>query len=146
MASEAARPAVPAWFWVVAILALLWEAAGCYAYLTQISMTNEALANLPPEQAELWRAMPVWVKIAYALAVWVGLTGALALLMRQRWARESFARALLAVLIQFGWVYLASPARKTLEPGSAALPAAIIIASAFLLWFSAWAGRRGWLS
>ena len=146
MASEAVKPAVPGWFWAVAILALLWEAEGCYAYLTQISMTNEALANLPPEQAELWRAMPVWVKLAYALAVWVGLTGALALLMRQRWARESFALSLLAVLIQFGWVYLATPALKTLAPGSAALPAAIIIAAAFLLWFSGCAIRRGWLN
>ena len=31
----APKPATPTWYWIVAVLALLWEAAGCYAYLSQ---------------------------------------------------------------------------------------------------------------
>src|SRR4051812_36061209 len=101
MASAGGRPAVPGWFWAAAVVALLWEGAGCYAYLTQISMDAADLAKLPAAQADMWRSMPVWVKGAYAVAVWVGLSGAIGLLMRQRWARETFAVSLLAVIVQF---------------------------------------------
>jgi hypothetical protein len=136
---------VPRWYWIVAILALLWEAAGCYAYLTQISMDAADLARQPPAQAELWRTMPVWVKAVYAIAVWVGASGAIGLLMRQRWAREAFAVSLLAVVVQFGWVYLATPALSSLGLASAGFPALIILVAAVLFWFAGWAIRRGWL-
>jgi hypothetical protein len=145
MATQATRSAVPGWFWLVAVAALLWEVAGCYAYLTQIGMDAADLAALPAAQADLWRSMPVWVKAAYAIAVWVGLSGAVGLLMRQRWARECFALSLAAVLVQFGWTFLATPALKTLGTGALALPAAIILAGLLLLWFSGMAVRRGWL-
>jgi hypothetical protein len=145
MVGTMGRRNVPAWFWIVAILALLWEAMGCYAYLTQISMDAADLAKLPPAQADTWRAMPTWIKADYAVAVWVGLSGAIGLLMRQRWAREAFAVSLVAVLLQFGWVYLASPAALALGLASAGLPIAIIIAGIFLLGFANHAIRRGWL-
>ena len=64
---------VPRWYWIVAALALLFEPMGCYAYLTQITMSEAELAALPPAQAELFRAMPVWISSAYAVAVWVGV-------------------------------------------------------------------------
>jgi hypothetical protein len=145
MGDEIGRPAVPAWFWIVAVAALLWEAMGCYAYLTQISMDAADLAKQPAAQAELWRAMPIWVKSAYAVAVWVGLSGAIGLLLRQRWARETFALSLLAVIIQFGWVYLATPALRTLGAANAAFPALIVAAAILLFWFATYSARRGWL-
>jgi hypothetical protein len=33
--SDARGTAVPSWFWIVAGLALLWEAFGCYTYVSQ---------------------------------------------------------------------------------------------------------------
>ena len=145
MIDEVAKPAVPGWFWAVAIVALLWELMGCYAYLTQISMSAADLARMPPEQAEMWRAMPIWAKCAYAVAVWVGLTGAIALLMRRRWAREAFAVSLLAVLVQFGWSFLGTSMLRTMGAAGAAFPLVIIVVGAALLWFSGQAIRRGWL-
>jgi hypothetical protein len=145
MAEDVAKPAVPGWFWAAAIVALLWELAGCYAYLTQISMDAADLAKLPAGQAEMWRTMPIWAKCAYAVAVWVGLTGAIALLMRRRWAREAFAVSLLAVLVQFGWAFLGTPMLRTLGLSAAGFPILIILAAAVLFWFAGWATRRGWL-
>jgi hypothetical protein len=103
------------------------------------------LAKMPAAQQEVWRAMPIWAKSAYAVAVWVGLSGAIALLMRQRWARECFAVSLLAVLVQFGWAYLGTTAMRALGLVGAAFPILIIVAAAFLFWFAGWAARRGWL-
>lgn len=136
---------VPGWYWAVAAVALLWEATGCYAYVTQVSMDQAALAQLPPEQREIWAAMPGWAVGAYAVAVWAGLLGAVGLLLRQGWARLAFAASLLAVIAQFGWTFLATPILDTMGPSAAAFPAFILIVAALLLWFSGVAAKRGWL-
>ena len=136
---------VATWFWVIAVLALLWEAMGCYAYLTQVSMTAEQLAALPEGQRQLFTSMPDWVTAAYGIATWGGLLAAILLLMRRRWATIMFAISLIALLAQFGWSFLVADAASAVGPSAYGLPAAIIIAGVLLLWFSSWAARRGWL-
>ena len=143
--ASGARNGVPGWYWAVAVLALLWEAGGCYAYLTQVTMKAADMGTLPAAQRDLWLAMPAWVWSAYAVAVWVGLTGALALLMRQRWARAAFIVSLAAAIVQFGWVFLATPVLSAIGPSSAIFPACIIIVGGLLVWFAGYAAQRGWL-
>ena len=136
---------VPVWYWVVPILALLWEACGCYAYLTQVRMKAADMGALPAAQRDLWLAMPAWIWSAYAIAVWVGLLGALALLMRSRLARPAFLVSLAGAIVQFGWTFLVRHALSVLGASAAALPAAIILIGAFLIWFASAASRWGWL-
>lgn len=143
--ANGSRAAVPAWYWAVAVLALLWELGGCYAYLTQVSMKPTAMAALDPAERSLWTSMPAWIWAAYAVAVWVGLTGAIALLMRQRWASQAFIVSLVAIVVQFGWVFLVTPILSVKGPSSAAFPAVIFLVGLFLVWFSTWATKRGWL-
>lgn len=144
--ADGSRPAVPGWYWAVAVLALLWECGGCYAYLAQVSASPAAMAAMGSAERDLWQAMPAWIWSAYAIAVWVGLTGAIALLMRQRWAYQAFIVSLVAVVVQFGWVFLKTPVLSVKGPSAAALPIAIFVVAAMLVWFSGWATRRGWLS
>jgi len=136
---------VPGYYWAVAAVALLWEAMGCYAYVTQVSMDSAALARLPAEQREIWAAMPGWAVGAYAVAVWAGLLGAVGLLLRKSWARLAFAASFLAVIVQFGWTFLATPILTTMGASAAVFPALILAVAALLLWFSSVAARRGWL-
>lgn len=136
---------VPGWYWVVAVVALLWEGMGCYAYVTQVSMDQAALARLPAEQREMWSAMPGWAVGAYAVAVWAGLLGAVGLSLRRGWARLAFAASLLALLVQFGWAFLGTDILRSMGASAAAFPAFIIVAGAILLWFSGLAAKRGWL-
>lgn len=136
---------VPGWYWAVAGVALLWEAMGCYAYVTQVSMDSAALARLPAEQRDIWAAMPGWAVGAYAVAVWAGLLGAIGLVLRRSWARLAFAASLLGVIVQFGWTFLATPILETMGASAAAFPAFILLAAALLLWFSGVAAKRGWL-
>lgn len=145
MAASLGPARVPGWYWAAAAFALLWEAMGCYAYLTQVSMDSADLARLPAQQREIWAAMPAWAVGAYAVAVWGGLIGALGLLLRRRWARLAFAVSLLAVIVQFGWTFLATPILTTMGASSAALPAFILAVAALLLWFAESASKRGWL-
>jgi hypothetical protein len=144
MAQTEQRP-VPGWFWGMAILALLWEAGGCYAYLTQVSAGSEAMANMAPAQRALWRMMPALIWSAYAVAVWVGLSGALLMAMRQSWARAAFIVSLAGIVVQFGWVFLRTPILSSMGPSTAILPATIFVVGIFLVWFSGFAIGRGWL-
>ncbi|MEA3008549.1 MAG: hypothetical protein QOJ91_241 [Sphingomonadales bacterium] len=136
---------VPSWYWAVAALALLWEAMGCFAYVTQVTMDSAALAKLPAAQRDIWAAMPGWAVGAYAVAVWAGLLGGIGLLLRRGGARLAFAASLAGVVVQFGWVFLATPILTTVGPSAVALPAFILVVAALLLWFSVSAARRGWL-
>lgn len=136
---------VPRWYWVAAGLALLWSLAGCGAYLGQVGMSAADMAALPPAQREIWSMMPDWVTAAYAIAVWIGLAGSIALLLRRRLARALYAVSLIAVLVQFGWTFLASPILTSVGPSAALFPAFIVVVSAALLWFAGHAAARGWL-
>lgn len=50
----------PVWFWIVAIVALLWNALGIMAYLMRAYLTDEAIAALPQEQQVYIQNQPAW--------------------------------------------------------------------------------------
>lgn len=139
-----ARP-VPVWFWIVAVLALLFEAFGCYAYLTDVTRTAQETARMPIDQRSLMEATPWWIYAAYGLAVWGGLLGAVLLLMRRRHAEILLLISLIAVIVQFAGVLLVPELRDDTPPDAFTLPI-IITVIAYGVWhFSRYARKRGWL-
>ena len=88
---------VPKWYWIASVLALVWALAGCFAYWSQVSMTADDLAQLPPEQAAVWAMMPKWVVGASAGAAWAALAGTLGLLLRKSWARPALLVSLFGI-------------------------------------------------
>lgn len=134
--------AVPPWFWGVAGLALLFEAFGCFMYLAQVTADR---ASLPIDQRAMWDATPTWIIAAYAIAVWVGLVGAGLLLMRRRMAVPLLFVALLAVIVQFGGIFLVPQLRQTVPDSALTLPIFIIVCSYGFFLFARLSRRRGWL-
>lgn len=139
-------PTVPKWYWLASVLALLWALAGCFAYWSQVNMTAEQHAALPPEQAAIWAMMPKWVTGAYAVAVWGALLGTLGLLLRKAWARLALLVSLAGVIVQFGWTFLATPLLASQGAGAAAFPLFILIAGMAMLALARHAAARGWLN
>jgi hypothetical protein len=135
-----ARP-VPVWFWVVAVLALLFEAFGCYAYLTDVTRT----AEVPVDQRSLREATPWWIYAAYAIAVWGGLAGTVLLLMRRRHAEILLLISLIAVIVQFAGVLLVPELRHDTPPNAFTLPIVITVIAYGIWHFSRYARKRGWL-
>ena len=74
-ATAAAGGNPPAWYWVAAIGALLFECLGCFFYLAEVRLTPEQIAMLPLDQAAMLSARPGWYYAAFGIAVWVGLVG-----------------------------------------------------------------------
>lgn len=136
---------VPAWFWVVAVLAVLWEAMGCYAYVAQVTMSASQIAALPPAQQDLMAHVPIWATAAFAIATWGGLLGAIGLLLRRSWARTLFMISLAAVLVQWAWWLLIARAADVMGPSAYVMPVCVIVVGALLVWFSGFAVRRGLL-
>jgi len=135
----------PAWYWIVAAVALLWSLMGCFACYSQLTMSAADFAKLPAAQQETWRVMPAWVKGDYAVAVLASLIGSVGLLVRRRWARLFFAVSLIAVVLQFGWVFLVSPVLTLVGPSAVAFPVVIFALTALFLWFAGMAVRHAWV-
>jgi hypothetical protein len=137
--THAAR--VPGWFWLVAGLAVLWEAMGVASYVGQAYQ----LTPMDENQRRLVASTPAWVTGVYAVAVFSGLAGALGLVLRRRWATALLVLSLVAATLQFGWVILFSDALQLLGGSAAILPIAIMLVAALLVAFARSADRSGWL-
>ncbi|HPA02289.1 MAG TPA: hypothetical protein PLK29_08750 [Chiayiivirga sp.] len=101
----------PTWFKVVAVLALLWNLLGCFAYFSDLRLSPEDLAKLPEAQQALYAARPGWAVAATAAAVFGGALGSIGLLLRKKWAFPVFVLSLIGILVQdFGLFVLADGA------------------------------------
>ena len=137
----------PWWYWAVAILALVWMLFGVLAWCMDLMMTPAQLAQLPDGQRQLYAQRPPWLFWVYGVAVFSGLFGAIGLLLRKRWATSLFLLSLAAIVLQFGYTFLAMHALELLGPATA-LPFPIVIFAfgVFQLWFARYARRHGWMS
>ena len=78
----------PVWFWVVSIIALVWNLMGVAAYLMDAYMSIEQLEAMSQEMRELYEGRPAWVTAAFAIAVFAGFIGSIGLLLRKKWAKR----------------------------------------------------------
>lgn len=135
----------PAWYWIVAVIGLLFEAFGVWTYLISVGMLPPMEDTNAAAQA-IADAAPSWVTAVYAIAVFAGLLGALGLLVRKRWARALLILSLVACLAQFGWWIFLSGALEALGTSTLTVPIFVMVVAALLAWFANHAVKRGWLS
>ncbi len=122
-------------FWVIGIIALLWNGWGVIAYLTQAFLTDDLKALMPEEQVELLEATPAWVTAAFAIAVFGGLLGSLLLLMRRKLATPLFLLSLIGVLAQMGYSFFATNSAEVYGTVQGIVIPVIVILFAVFLYF-----------
>ncbi len=128
-------------FWVIAIVALIWNLMGVMAYLTRAFITEEMIAALPPEaQAEFLIEYPAWYTAAFALAVFGGALGALFLLLKKKFATSFFLVSALGAIAQHVYLFM------NVEMKDLVMPIMIIIVCLFLVWYSKDAAKKGFIS
>ena len=138
------KPGVPAWYWVAAVAALLFELLGSYFYLAEVRLTPEQIATLPLDQAQMLNARPGWYYAAFGTAVWVGLAGTAGLLLRKAWAVPALLISLIAVIAQFSAVFIV-PDMRVVTSDALLGPVVVIIICYGIFNLSQLAKRRGWL-
>lgn len=132
-------------FWGIAIFALIWNAMGVMAYLSQQYMTDEVKALLPEAERELYNNVPAWATAAFAIAVFGGLLGSLALLIRKKWATILFLVSFIGIVVQMIHNFFMSNTMEVYGPGSVIMPLMVLVIGIFLIYYSKKANENGWL-
>lgn len=130
----------PVWFWIVSVIALLWNAMGVKQYLDQAYQTESWRSTLTDEQLEIISNFPSWLTAAFAIAVFAGLLGSLGLLLRKKWAYMLFLLSLIAVIVQMGHVLIQGYFEGI------GMTISIIAFAIFWVWFSKKSISKGWIS
>lgn len=132
-------------FWIIAVLALIWNIMGVFQYLSSTLMKDEMMELMTEDQLALMDSLPSWYTAAFAIAVFSGLLGCLLLLMRRKWAVPVFLVSLLAVLVQMGYWLLATDAMEVYGTQAVIMPLIVIIVAIFLYFYSKGASQKNWL-
>lgn len=118
-------------FYIIGVLALIWNLMGVGAYLIQAFMTEEMIATLPEEQqAEFLIEHPAWYTALFALAVFGGTLACILLLARKKMAYYLFLVSGICAIAQ--QVYLLA----TVTLSSVIMPIMIIIFCIFLILYA----------
>lgn len=141
------RVEAPAWFRIVSILLVLWEAMGCFACVMQFRLGAAAMGPVDAWSAAYYAALPGWYNPVYAVATFGGLLGGLALILRDRRALWLFRVSLAAVIVMFGYAFAATDliAHKGLAQ-VVPFPLFIAAVGVFSIWLAGHAARRGWIA
>lgn len=133
-------------FWIIAVLALIWNIMGVMAYLAQAFMTDDMKAILPEAEREMYENKPAWATAAFAFAVFAGLIGALALLLRKKWATSLFIISLLGIIAHQVYIFFVSGVMDGAAASKAVMPILVTIIGIFLVWYSRKSTAMGVLS
>ena len=87
----------PKWFKVIAVVALLWNLLGCFAFVSDLRLSPEDVAHLSKAQQALYNARPGWAVASTALAVLGGALGCIGLLLSKSWALPLFIVSLVGI-------------------------------------------------
>ena len=137
----------PVWFWIVSIIALLWNLMGVQQYLMEAYEKAEVMATYSEAQRAIFETQPTWLTAAFALGVFLGTLGCLSLLLRKKWAGPLFMISLLAVVARTFYYFFMTNATEVFDLVTGTiLPIAVIVIAGLLLIFSKIATDKNWIS
>jgi hypothetical protein len=143
MTNSSIKP--PIWFWIVSILALIWNAMGVMQYLGQAYNTESFREQYTTEQLEIMSNTPSWAIAAFAIAVFAGLLGSFALLLRKKWAYSLFLISLIGVVVQMIHNLFIVKSVDIYGPAAAIMTGMILIFAILFLLFSKKAISKQWI-
>jgi len=143
--SETNKPGIA--FWIIGIIALIWNGMGVNAYLQHAFKTEASMADMNADQIALLESMPAWITALFAIAVFTGVIGCIALLMRKKIAVTLLLVSFLAAIVQqLYWLFGTNMTEVFSESQPYLMPILIIIVAAFLVWYSKNQKAKGILS
>ncbi len=134
----------PKSFWVIGVLALLWNLMGVSQFFMATFMLDTLVADLPEVQADMYRSIPTWYTVIFAIAVFSGLLGCITMLLRKKITLALFGISLLAVLVAQGYWILGTDVMEVIGTSSVIMPLIVIVISIFLYFYNKGAAKNGW--
>lgn len=136
----------PIWFYIVVVVALLWNAAGLMAVVADLRLSPADIAALPADQQALYAARPGWSVVGSVIAVVGGTLGCLLLLLRKRLASLVFALSLTGLVVQDLGIFVLAGAGRGGNPVAFVLQGLVLLIAVGLLLLARRAQRRAWLA
>lgn len=136
----------PVWFWIITVVALIWNAMGIMQYLGQAYSTESFRSQYTSEQLEIISNTPSWAIAAFAIAVFAGFLGSVFLLLKKKFAYTLFLFSLLGIIVQLYHNLVVVNTVDIYGPAAAVMAVMILVFGILLLLFSKFAIKKGWLS
>jgi hypothetical protein len=94
-----AHEKAPIWFWILAVIGLLWFAMGAFDYSATQLQLDFYMSAFTEEQLAYFYGIPAWYVATWAISVWGAVAGAVLLLMRKKAASLMFLISLISFVI-----------------------------------------------
>lgn len=133
-------------FWVISVIALLWNLMGVNAYIQQAFKTDSFKAMYNEEQLKMIAEAPAWATAAFAIAVFGGLIGSILLVRRKKIAKTIFIISLIGILVQMFYNFFIIDSMAIYGPGALVMPIMVILFAVFLIWYSKYCIQKNWIA
>ncbi len=125
--TSTAKVAAPWHIWLIGVLALLWYCMSAFDYFMTVTH---------------FYSFPMWVDISWGLYILAGILGAIALLLRKRWAVSVFAVSLVAMVITSFYIFASNGLSGSVGPGALVFTAITFIFAVGLLIYARFLARK----
>ena len=88
-------------FWMIAVIAFIWNLMGAYMYIIQKYKTEAFESQYTSMQLDMIYSMPAWATAAFAIAVFGGVLGSVTLLMRRKIATSIYFLSLIGIICTY---------------------------------------------
>ena len=135
----------PIWFWIVSGIALLWYLMDTSAFFMRLFASEEGMQTMSAIEQQLLENIPLWVNIVFAFEVFGGTLGAIALLLKKKWALCLFYISLAGVLAQTTYLWFLSNHVEVMGAPAIVMPSVAILIGIGLIILSKSSLAKKWL-
>lgn len=136
----------PTWFWIVSILALIWNLMGVLAYIGQVSLSPEALEAMSEMERVAIENRPAWATAAFALAVFGGFLACLFLILKKALSTILFYISFASILVQMYYAFFVIDSIEMFGPAVTVMPSMVIVIGFLLILLSRKAKAKYWIA
>ena len=128
-------------FWIISVVTLIFYVMGVINYFVQ--MNPDMLASFPESYRPIIEGRPAWATAAFAIAVFGGSLGCLLLLFKKSAAFYVLLVSLLGVIVTMMHIFGVAGISSFAVWWGVLMQ---LVVTAFLIWYSKLAERKGWIS
>lgn len=142
---EGGRASAPWHYWVVVVVAVLWNGFGGYdfvmsnvdgdAYMRGMGMTDAQIAY--------FHGMPPWMIADWAVGVWGAVLGSILLIFRSKWALWAFVASLIGMLGSWVYTHVLTDGGEIMGQQALVMSGIITAACVFFVWYAWLMTKRG---
>jgi hypothetical protein len=136
----------PIWFWILSVLALIWNAMGVNQYLQQAYNTESFRVLYTSEQLTLMDSTPAWATASFAIAVFSSVLACVLLLLRKKLAKTVFLIALIAIVVQMTHGLLIAKSYEVTSAFQTSMAIIVLVVGLLLYLFAKRSTKKGWLN